>query len=34
MENTVSDFKLTAKQKEGIKLLRSIARYIMLFGGS
>lgn len=30
----MSDFKLTAKQKEGIKLLGSIARYIMLFGGS
>ncbi|MEY3182468.1 MAG: hypothetical protein RL463_385 [Bacteroidota bacterium] len=30
----MSEFKLTAKQKEAIKLLGSNARHIMLFGGS
>lgn len=30
----MNDFRLTAKQKEGIKLLGSNARHIMLFGGS
>ena len=34
MDSPMTDFSLTNKQKEAIKLLGSNARHIMLFGGS